>query len=244
MTSPPDAKGMDVLDPMNTSLPPKWSIPFTVTLRSRNVTGAAIGAALREIESHCAESGQSPEDAFGSPVSYAESLTDLPVVPRMGNATNLGPSVLGLLGLMLVSPTVAAWRQGTAVAVSTGLIASLLVAITVITLISLPRVFRQGTLLGGLAALGFIATLMAPILWTSRAMHAPVVLCGVIAVASLFGSALWQQRTLQPDVITDPLAPSPTTDPRRWFTVITTWLFPLLALALAVLTWVFPGASR
>ncbi|MEI2826501.1 MAG: hypothetical protein V9F04_08825 [Dermatophilaceae bacterium] len=162
----------------------------------------------------------------------------------MGNATNLGPSVLGLLGLMLVSPTVAAWRQGTAVAVSTGLIASLLVAITVITLISLPRVFRQGTLLGGLAALGFIATLMAPILWTSRAMHAPVVLCGVIAVASLFGSALWQQRTLQPDVITDPLAPSPTTDPRRWFTVITTWLFPLLALALAVLTWVFPGASR
>ena len=53
-----------MFDPGKTSLPQSWSIPFAMTLRSRAVSGDAIGAALREVESHCAESGQSPIDAL------------------------------------------------------------------------------------------------------------------------------------------------------------------------------------
>jgi hypothetical protein len=230
---------MAMLDPFKTSLPASWSIPFVVTLRSSNVTGAAIGAALREVESHCAESGQAPIDAFGDPEAYADSL-QLPLARGSdGMVSTLAPSVVGLVGLLLTTPTVAAWRLGTAVEVSTGLAVSAVIAVTVVALVARPQVFRKRALFGGLAIGGFLAVFLAPMLWTGTAFRAPVLLCGAVAVAAVLVSALWQRHTLDPDVITDPLAPrSPA--PGRWFTILTTWLFPLLALASAILTWVLP----
>lgn len=230
---------MAMLDPLKTSLPASWSVPFVLTLRSGNVTGAAIGAALREVESHCAESGQAPIDAFGDPEAYADSLR-LPVAHSGdGMVSTLAPSVVGLVGLLLSAPTVAAWRLGTAVQVSTGLAASAVIAVIVVALAARPQVFRKRALFAGVAAGGFLAVFLAPVVWTGIAFRAPALLCGAVAVAALLVSALWQRHTLDPDVITDPLAPhSP--GPGRWFTVLTTWLFPLLALASAILTWVLP----
>lgn len=56
-----------------------------LALRLRDVPGARIGEALAEVESHVAETGEDPAEAFGPPAQYADSLagasTDRPAQP-------------------------------------------------------------------------------------------------------------------------------------------------------------------
>ena len=52
----------------------EWRDTFLLELRMREVPGARIGEALAEIETHCADSGESPDEAFGDPVAYADAL--------------------------------------------------------------------------------------------------------------------------------------------------------------------------
>jgi hypothetical protein len=56
----------------------EWTRSFVAEQRLLGVEGAYIGAALSEVESHCVESRQSAQTAFGTPVEYARSL-QLPV---------------------------------------------------------------------------------------------------------------------------------------------------------------------
>ena len=48
-----------------------WRDAFVLELRLRDVPGPQIGDALAEVDAHCADSGQSPQEAFGDPVHYA-----------------------------------------------------------------------------------------------------------------------------------------------------------------------------
>lgn len=48
-----------------------WREAFVLELRMREVAGTVIGEALAEVEAHCADSGQTPQEAFGDPVRYA-----------------------------------------------------------------------------------------------------------------------------------------------------------------------------
>jgi hypothetical protein len=88
-----------------------------------DVPGRSIGDALVEVGSHCAESGESAQDAFGDPVAYARSL-DLPNVPL--TREDLGPVlpwVLQPLGLLLVVGAASTLRTGGPVELTTGLLA-------------------------------------------------------------------------------------------------------------------------
>lgn len=51
-----------------------WVEPFIMELRLANVPGTAIGDALETVHAHCADSGESPHEAFGDPKEYARSL--------------------------------------------------------------------------------------------------------------------------------------------------------------------------
>jgi hypothetical protein len=51
-----------------------WADSLLLELRLLGVPGDRIGAAVSEVESHCTESGQSAQEAFGDPVEYAQSL--------------------------------------------------------------------------------------------------------------------------------------------------------------------------
>lgn len=118
---------------------PKWAATFTMELNIRQAAGEEIGAALAEVDSHCAESGETAQQAFGDPAEYAAQL-DLPsqstpaqdrmwaVWPQMGQAAGMlamlwaiGPfgrgedvtlhaGELGLLALVMVSIAVIAWQ--------------------------------------------------------------------------------------------------------------------------------------
>lgn len=57
-----------------------------LALRWRDVRGDRIGEVLAEIESHTADSGESPYDAFGPPTAYAGEIAD-----RLANTLSVVP---------------------------------------------------------------------------------------------------------------------------------------------------------
>ena len=229
-----------MLDPMKTSHPPKWSIPFVMTLRSRDVSGADIGAALREVESHCAESGEDPETAFGPPVDYAESLraaSPPDAMPR--SAHPLAPTAIGLVGLLLTAPTVSAWRDGGDVQVSTGLAVSCIAALGVVAVMFQPAVYRRRNAMSTLAVVGFVAAFVAPFALKATALTAPLVVTAALALAGLLGSVVWNRGRINPDELVDPLTPE--RNSHQVMAVVTAWLFPIAALGIAIMTWLLPA---
>lgn len=83
---------------------PKWAEAFMLELRLRGVHGDDIGAALAEIDSHCAEASVAAKEAFGPAKDYAVSL-DLPAdtAQRTGEIVKgVLPSVFQLMGMMLM----------------------------------------------------------------------------------------------------------------------------------------------
>lgn len=226
-----------MLDPTKTTLPKKWAIEFTMALRSRDVTGAAIGDALRQAEAFCADSGQSPDDAFGPADAYADSLTDLPTVSGGQTlTTRLAPNALGLFGLLLALPTFDAWRAGRAVEFPIGGLITLAVVLAAVAALLLqPRIYRRRGSLLVLLSFAFLGATAAQAFLRQPIGSLPVLPCAVVAAAALIGSGLWQMRVLDPDLIVDPLAPPPR--PSRGFYLLTCWLMPIgtvLALGIAM----------
>ena len=57
-----------------------------LSLRAREVRGLRIGEVLAEVQSHVAETGESPQEAFGSPRDYADQVANALGLPRAGLA--------------------------------------------------------------------------------------------------------------------------------------------------------------
>ncbi|WP_222266616.1 HAAS signaling domain-containing protein [Modestobacter marinus] len=51
-----------------------WCDDLLLALRVRDVPGARIGEVLAEVQSHLAETGEEPRDAFGAPREYADQV--------------------------------------------------------------------------------------------------------------------------------------------------------------------------
>lgn len=108
---------------------PDWAEAFLLELRLRSVSGSRIGAALAEVEAHCAESGESARSAFGDPAAYAADLAPtLPTSPPDVRG-ELGTSALGLGGMLLTLAAVGAWQTGDRVDVTAGMTAVLVLVL-------------------------------------------------------------------------------------------------------------------
>lgn len=115
----------------------KWAETFIVELRLIGVQGVRIGAALSEVESHCSESGESAQRAFGAPVDYARSL-QLPVDSvhsPAGMVRSLVPIMGQLLGMLMLNWSFGAWLDSQSLDITTGhlLIASIALLVMVAT---------------------------------------------------------------------------------------------------------------
>jgi hypothetical protein len=79
-----------------------WIDDFKLQLTNQRVSLTAIDKAVKEVESHCVDSGQRPREAFGEPREYATVLADAmpPSPPERGytgrRLASLLPSMLGL----------------------------------------------------------------------------------------------------------------------------------------------------
>jgi hypothetical protein len=61
-----------------------WHDTFITELRLREIPGDRIGEVLAEIDTHCADSGQTPAEAFGDPIVYAASVIAASAPVRKG----------------------------------------------------------------------------------------------------------------------------------------------------------------
>jgi hypothetical protein len=58
-----------------------WCDDLLLRLRMRDVPGARIGEVLAEVQSHVAETGEDPREAFGPPREYADTIAAALGVP-------------------------------------------------------------------------------------------------------------------------------------------------------------------
>jgi hypothetical protein len=157
---------------------PAWADAFLLELRLRDVPGRHIGDALAEVASHCAESGESAEEAFGDPVAYGRSL-GLPAGPEPtaslpGSAI---PWALQALALLLLAGAVPALAAGEPFTVTTGHLVA--VVLLVGPVVALGR--------WGSAVLGFVVR-HPVITWLAGMAHV-----GLLVVALLlFEAVVWR----------------------------------------------------
>lgn len=108
---------------------PDWVEAFLLELRLRGVDGRRIGAALAEVEAHCAESGESAGDAFGNPTTYAVELAPTVTAEPSSVRRELVSSALGLGGMLTTLAAVGAWQAGTRVELTAGAVGVLLLVL-------------------------------------------------------------------------------------------------------------------
>lgn len=227
-----------------------WMDDFIVELRLRDVRGAAIGDAVRAVESHLAESGESPAGAFGDPRAYAASLQFRPEQYDTSGAAGwtaaFAPVVCGLLGLTLTTSAVRAVRLGDGVDVTWGSLAALafLALVTLALRVGLRWLLDHIAL--GIACMVGVVVVMTALTVTldAAAFQLPVWGAAGLAIILLALSVVLQKAAgrVLADPITDPLDRSDMlTEESPALTVfmekVQPWVFVIASAALGVLTW-------
>lgn len=229
-----------------------WIELFILELRMRRVSGAAIGDAVASVRELLADSGQSAEDAFGSPREYA-ALLDLPgMSPRQHALQVVFLPVMGLFAFLVFATASPAWFAGNLVLLSVAQVALLAIPVLMTVMLSFPfsprTVLRQRWLPPALVlvagVVSAIAALLAPATaddaWLTLSpsslligtMTVLIVLSAIGTIATIRGSDSYE--------IIEPLQTRDEARPRRgWraFLILVHWLFPILAVVIFAMTW-------
>jgi hypothetical protein len=99
-----------------------WAETFILELRLLGVRGSHIGAALSEVESHCAESGEGAQEAFGGAAEYARNL-GLRVVDDVSPGAllhSLRPIMVQIVGMFLLNWGFEVWLPGRLLGITAG----------------------------------------------------------------------------------------------------------------------------
>lgn len=195
---------------------PTWAEEFILELRLLEVSGREIGAALSEVDSHCAESGEPAAEAFGPAKEYARSL-ELPADPAQRPAALVSavlPTLVELLGLFLVVWSVPSVASGEPMRLTVGEVGTFAVLAGVILLViwKIDPVLRavlerplRFILASGVAG---VAIMLPTITLRQPWLDLPAVAALVVAVAFLAGGTLWElRRVLRGDDEADPIEP-------------------------------------
>lgn len=121
----------------------KWRDDLIVQLRLKDVPGDRIGDILLEVESHIRETGETPEEAFGSAKAYAETYVRANP-PRRTHASSIPQLILigasSFAGMFLLSDGALSLGRGVDTILGLSAWVALLIglALLVITLARLP----------------------------------------------------------------------------------------------------------
>ncbi|HEY0000206.1 MAG TPA: hypothetical protein VGB74_07115 [Actinoplanes sp.] len=227
-----------------------WRDALIAELRMRDVSGIRIGEALAEVDAFCADSGQTPAEAFGDPVEYAKSLIDVhnsdPTTPtrvrQVVRGTGLAFATLagvfsllnGVEGLVVGGPAEVTAGQLTSVALGTALFPFVAMAIFD------PRLRQHQLVLPGVVVVSFLAPALPTILWGAPVAHLSAWLL-LIAGLFLLAVAWWPtasdrifaDRIIDPRTGTEPFA-----TPRLLIAAVR-WTFPAMLLFAVVLLLLF-----
>lgn len=191
----------------------KWLDNFALELRLQNVSGPDVGDALAHVESYCADSGETPSEAFGDPVEYAQQLELRPDDPETDLHRRLRyalPSLAGLIGLFVFLPTIPALYRGGPVTINiwqAGFIL-LLAVILIAAVANLGTLVRNRWVLIAFAVAGPLCGVGFAVSGTTAAGSPALVLPSlpvvITAAVVIVAAALWGQLR-NPDQDGDPI---------------------------------------
>ncbi len=226
-----------------------WRDALISELRLRETPGQRIGEALAEVDTHCADSGQTPAEAFGDPIVYAQSLiaTQAPMPTnawkRVWRPTaQMFATLAGIFSLLNGINALTHGNQGTlaagellAVALGTAAFPSVIAAMFN------PALFRRRWVWAAIVIAAPTAIAIPPALWRTPITYASG---WVLATAglSLLAFAWWPTASerMFADRIIDPRTGSePFTTPRILIAAIR-WCLPITLLITATFTALLP----
>jgi hypothetical protein len=231
-----------------------WSQAFVVELRLRGVGGPRIGAALAEVDSHCADSGQTALEVIGDATTYAQSL-DLP--EETGTSPRellpaVAPVAVQVLGFLLALWGVIGRRQGGTVELTTGHLATFalitggMVAIVLVAQRLLRAVVAHPFLvwfafMAGIGAIVVASALLQDVVASVPAgplLGAGLAVAGVGVVAEVVRSRSGSDH----DPVMAPLGPDPDQGrPGGALAAVARWWAPVTMVATLVLAWFLAG---
>lgn len=223
----------------------QWLDGLVSELRIHSATGPAIGDAVAEVEAHLAETGEHPQEAFGTPRQYAATLT-LPtdaaqqLSPRLLTKLILGAAAGFTGALWLVPYGLAAVKRHEAAVLPMGMVISLAALILFSVLISLTiNRFSRSGLYAGVVLFAMAAVIGASV--------------GVFLFQPLFTMNQWLAAAsgVILALVSVPLMPSfgpetEITDPRgrqsrygggRATTSALAWMWPIIAVVAGAIAW-------
>lgn len=198
------------------TLPKRWVDDFTIALRAREVPGAAIGDAIKSVEDYWAQSGETPEEAFGAPGDYAAAL-ELPTDPTVDSLKHTviaaAPAAIGLLGLA-VPPSIDSMQAGRPLTITVGVaVSAALIAVFAVVLWRWLEPLLTRRWLGMVViTVAFMATAFAASLLQQRLFDIPAMVGLVGGTIALVVSVVTSFLTWREDPIVDPSVPA---GPRR-----------------------------
>ncbi|HLL69710.1 MAG TPA: hypothetical protein VK453_28950 [Micromonosporaceae bacterium] len=231
----------------------EWRDTFVVQAQLHQVSGRRIGEALAEIETHCADSGQSPDRAFGDPTRYAETLAR-DVAPA-GSTTRRTPVWAAALltfatlgGISCLLSGVEAVSHSTRGALTVGQIVTVtfgVIWVSFITAVFLrpgaPKVTQRT---GVATALGLPGMLLPQLLWKQVMVQVPgwpLLLAGGLLLAL----AWWPRAAdrMFPERVIDPRTGGEAFNRPRWLLAVIRWGLPVtLVCAVVAAAWL-PASS-
>lgn len=231
----------------NTANHKKWLDQLTMELRLNDVSGKSIGDALATVEEFLSDSGQSPEEAFGTPREYAAELSGGAIKPiKKDMKSTVSLSTANLVVFLVFSAALSPWLEGTrlllggwqltAVAFLAALVLALPLYLTFLlrhfwALIAVPIV-------GGAA--GLLTAMLTPKVAGDAFLDLPpvpvlIISAGLMIALSLAGTVTALSEA--PDPVVSPLDTATTVSTKdRWLVILTRWLFPVFALVLLGIT--------
>ncbi|RZU62171.1 hypothetical protein [Zhihengliuella halotolerans] len=176
----------------------KWAGDMILELRLRGVDGTRIGDALAEVNSHCAESGERPEDTFGDPVTYARSLK-LPSVEDTAivMVRVVAPVLVQILGMLLLLWSFTDWRRGSLFNLTSGealIAATLTVEVIAVALLAQPVLrflVRHPVLTFGALVLNMGLFVFAAAIWDNVVAEFPPMWALTLGAAAMLGGLMW-----------------------------------------------------
>ncbi|WP_026817976.1 hypothetical protein [Arthrobacter castelli] len=213
----------------------KWLDDLALKLRQRNVSGRDTGDAVAHVESYCADSGESPAQAFGDPVVYAATL---PLPRRRPWSTRqklvgLVPVTLQVLGLLVLLPGLFSLTDGAVVNLSAYflLLAIMTAGCLILAGVHLDKLARQ-PLLAVVVLLPFTGIVLALTLLEQGtnvpSITLPAVATMLIGFSMLLaGSILGQLRGNEQDPVVKPVGSNHAATLRgQLVTLIINWALP------------------
>ncbi|WP_449374560.1 hypothetical protein [Arthrobacter psychrolactophilus] len=237
---------------MKTASHKKWLDELTLELRLNDASGKSIGDALATVEEFLADSGQSPEEAFGTAREYAAELAaEHPTSNTSGLGLTIATSTFSLVVFLIFSAALTPWSTGDQLLVGAPQLACF--ALTAAAILCLPlylaSLLRHRWALLAVPLIGGTLGVFSAILTPDDASEAllvfspaPVLLitAGLLILVSAVGTVF---VLLSPDndTISRPLdIPKASSAAKaRWFELLTQWLFPIIAVVLMGITALF-----